>query len=341
MFAAGYALSIAYVASLAASGRATTGDVLLIAVLATQVLNWVSQSAETIQFTLRTLTAVSRFLYLLDAARPPRHRLTGSAAPGELQRGIHVSGLSFRYDGQSNDVLSDLELDLPAGSTVALVGDNGAGKTTLVKLLAGYYEPTAGRILVDDLDLQAIDLEGWREPVSGVFQDYARIELVARESVGVGHLPDLERPEAAQAALQRADAEYLIDRWPAGLETQLGPTFPEGVDLSGGEWQKVALARGMMREAPLLLVLDEPTAALDPESEQELFERYASAARRVTATNGGITLLVSHRFSTVRMADIIAVLAGGRVIEFGTHAQLMAHQGYYAGLFSLQARAYN
>lgn len=157
----------------------------------------------------------------------------------------------------------------------------------------------------------------------------------------MGWLPDIARVGAVQTALERAAAGDLVERWPAGLETQLGPTFPGGVDLSGGEWQKVALGRAMMRTSPLLLILDEPSAALDPESEQALFAHYASAARAVGASTGAITLLVSHRFSTVRMADLIAVLDGGELIEFGTHAELMARRGHYAELFNLSARAYS
>jgi ATP-binding cassette subfamily B protein len=340
VFVAGYALSIAYVTALAAAGGASPGDVLLTAVLAGQVLSWLTQSSELVQFTLRTLAAVSRFLYLLDAIRPiplPSGRLFDP--PARLNNGIRLRHVSFGYD-PGRTVLHDVDLHLPAGSTVALVGDNGAGKTTLVKLLAGYYQPSAGDITIDGMPLRSIDLERWRGRISAVFQDYVRLELLARESVGVGDLPELANAGAVRGALRRADAEQLVDGWPAGLETQLGPTFPDGVDVSGGEWQKLALARGLMRHHPLLLILDEPAAALDPESEQELFERYALAAKRFASNSGGITVLVSHRFSTVRMADLICVLVDGRVAEFGTHAELMQAGGEYAALFTLQARAY-
>lgn len=203
--------------------------------------------------------------------------------------------MSFRYQAHGPDALTDVTLTLPAGATVALVGDNGAGKTTLVKLLGRYYEPSVGSISVDGIDVRAFDLEAWRVCLSGVFQDYAKLEFMARESVGVGYLADITRAEAVRHALEKAAAGDLVARWPNGLETQLGPTFPGGVDLSGGEWQKVALSRGMMRQRPLLLILDEPTAALDPEAEYDLVARYAAAAKRAGATSGAITLLVSHR----------------------------------------------
>jgi ATP-binding cassette subfamily B protein len=340
LFITGYGLAVAYVTARAAAGQASVGDVLLTTVLAGQVLGWLAYSAELVQFALRTMTAVARYLSLLDAVRQPESVGERAPTPEAITNGIRLSSVSFGYQAERSDALTDVTLTFPAGSTVALVGDNGAGKTTLVKLLARYYEPTAGAITVDGIDLKGLDLEAWRARLSGAFQDFARLELIARESVGVGHLPDIDRTEAVLDALERAAAADLGERWPAGLETQLGPTFPGGIDLSGGEWQKVALGRAMMRTFPLLLILDEPTAALDPESEHELFARYAAAARRVGTRNGAITLLVSHRFATVRMADLIAVLDGGRVIEFGTHAELMERNGHYAQLFNLQARAY-
>ena len=339
LFITGYALAIAYVTSRAAAGQASVGDVLLTIVVAGQVLGWLAASADLVQFALRTMIAVDRFLSLLDAVRQPRPVRGSAATPDQITDGIRLVGVSFRYQAERREALTNVTLRLPAGSTVALVGDNGAGKTTLVKLLGRYYEPTAGAITVDGIDLRELDLEAWRARLSGAFQDYARLELIARESVGVGHLPDIARIDAVREAWRAAAAE-LVERWPAGLETQLGPTFPGGVDLSGGEWQKVALGRAMMRTLPLLLILDEPSAALDPESEHELFAHYAAAARAVGARTGAITLLVSHRFSTVRMADLIAVLDGGELIEFGTHAELMARGGHYAELFSLSARAY-
>jgi ATP-binding cassette subfamily B protein len=230
-------------------------------------------------------------------------------------------------------------MTLPAGSVVALVGENGAGKTTLVKLLAKMYEPTAGAIFVDETPLARIAAEEWRARLAGAFQDFFRFELRARHTVGLGDVPRLDDESAVVAAIDRAGAGDVVARLSSGLDTQLGPTWPGGVDVSFGQWQKLALARGFMRDDPLLLVLDEPTAALDAETEHALFERYAAAARQGDQS-GRITVLVSHRFSTVRMADLIVVLDGARLVEMGTHDELMAKRGRYAELYGIQAAAY-
>jgi len=247
--------------------------------------------------------------------------------------------MAFRYPGSHADVLADVDLDLRAGSTVAFVGENGAGKSTLVKLLARFYDPSAGRIAVDGVDLASIDPKRWRERLAVGFQDFVRFELIARESVGVGDLPRVDERAAVERAVDRGAARDVVEELEQGLDTPLGQT-QSGTDLSGGQWQKLALARAMMRERPLLLVLDEPTSALDASAEHELFERYAESARAVAAATGGIAIFVSHRFSTVRMADRIIVVAGGRVAEQGTHQELIAHRGMYAELYGLQAAAY-
>jgi ATP-binding cassette subfamily B protein len=273
------------------------------------------------------------------------------AVPARLTRGIRFDHVSFAYPGTDRLVLDDVNLELPAGAVVALVGENGAGKTTLVKLLAKLYEPRAGRILIDAIELARMSADEWRTRLAGAFQDFFRFEFVARRSVGVGDLPRLDDEPAVVRAVGRAGAEDVIFGLPAKLETQLGPTWPQGAEVSFGQWQKLALARGFMRDGPLVLVLDEPTAALDAETEHALFERYAAAAgagrRPGPSTDGGafsdngrITILVSHRFSTVRMADLIVVLDGARVAEVGTHDQLMARRGTYAELYEIQAGAY-
>jgi ATP-binding cassette subfamily B protein len=218
---------------------------------------------------------------------------------------------------------------------VAIVGENGAGKTTLVKLLCKLYQPTGGRILVDGVDLVRMPPDAWRARLAGAFQDFVRFELRAQRCIGLGDLPRLDDPVAATAAVDRAGAGDVVARLDAGLATQLGAAWPGGAELSFGQWQKLALARGFMRDRPFLMVLDEPTAALDAETEHALFERYARAAR-----GDQITLLVSHRFSTVRMADVIVVLSGARVVETGTHEELMARRGSYAELYEIQAAAY-
>ena len=223
---------------------------------------------------------------------------------------------------------------------MALVGENGAGKTTLVKLLCGLYRPTAGQVAIDGVDLVRLDVDAWRRRTSGCFQDFVAFELLAGTAVGVGDLERLDNEAAVRAALVRAHAADVVSTLVQGLETQLGRSFDGGVELSVGQWQKLALGRAMMREGPLLLVLDEPTASLDAHTEHALFERYAKVSRGIGASNGAISLIVSHRFSTVRMADLIVVLDGGRLREVGTHEELMERGGLYASLYRLQARAY-
>jgi ATP-binding cassette subfamily B protein len=260
--------------------------------------------------------------------------------PDRLTHGITLEHVTFTYPGTDKVALADISLHLPAGQTVAIVGENGAGKSTLVKLLCRLYEPTEGRILVDGVDAQRFDVAAWRSRMAAGFQDFARFVLVTRRSVGVGEVRQVDDEPAVLGALERAHATDVVATLPRGLATQLGRYFKDGTGLSDGQWQKLALGRAMMRPTPLLLVLDEPTAALDAPTEHALFERYAGAAQRTAAANGGITLLVSHRFSTVRMADLIVVLDEGGLVAAGSHAELMAQPGLYAELYDLQARAY-
>jgi ATP-binding cassette subfamily B protein len=259
--------------------------------------------------------------------------------PAVLRNGIRLDHVSFCYPGTSRVVLEDVSLTLPAGSVVAIVGENGAGKTTLVKLLAKMYEPSSGSILLDETPLARVPADEWRARLAGAFQDFFRFEFSARHTVGLGDVPRLDDLPAVTAAVDRAGAGDVIARLTSGLDTQLGPTWPGGAELSFGQWQKLALARGFMRDQPLLLVLDEPTAALDAETEHALFEHYAAAARGA-GDSGRITILVSHRFSTVRMADLIVVLDGARLVEIGTHDELMAKQGQYSELYGIQAASY-
>jgi ATP-binding cassette subfamily B protein len=218
---------------------------------------------------------------------------------------------------------------------VAVVGENGAGKTTLVKILCRFYRPTAGAVLVDGTDLQSFAVGDWWPELSGGFQDFARFELRLREAVGIADIPALGDGPRISEAMDRVGADLGMD-----LEQQLGQQWPGGVDLSEGQWQKVAMARAMMRPEPVLLVLDEPTSGLDPHAEHDLFELFAEAAE-TARRRGAIAVFVSHRFSTVRMADHIVVMAGGRVVEQGDHASLLAQEGLYRELYGIQARAYD
>jgi ATP-binding cassette subfamily B protein len=285
----------------------------------------------------RVLADVRRMRALIARQAPPP---PDRPVPDRIEHGIRLRGVSFGYPDTERPVLAGVDLTLPAGTTVALVGENGAGKTTLVKLLCRFYEAGAGTIELDGTDLRRFPLEGWRERIAAGFQDFVRFELAARQTVGVGDLPRVDSTDAVAGALARAEAGDVVDRLEDGLATQLGRSYAAGAELSGGQWQKLALGRAMMRNAPLLMVLDEPTSALDAQAEHQLFERYADNARRLGERTGAITVLVSHRFSTVRMADLILVVAGGRVAEAGSHEELMAAGGLYAELYGLQAAQY-
>ncbi len=341
VFLAGYIAAIVFVVDRAVAGQATIGDAVLTAVLAGQILGLVTGSADILTWVWRTLTAAARLIYLEDIARHALQRVDPSAeAPQRLTDGIRLAGVSYAYPHGKGDTLHEINLRLPAGATVAVVGDNGAGKSTLVKLLAGLYQPTTGQISIDDIHLASLDPHQWRQRVSAGFQDHARWEFLIRETVGIGDLANLHDESAVRDALNRAGATDTLTGLPAQLDTQLGATWPDGIDLSGGQWQKLALGRAMMRTSPLLLLLDEPTAALDADTEHQLFEQWTTAARRLRQHTGAVTILVSHRFSTVRMADLIIVLDHGKVVETGTHEQLTATNGLYAELFELQARSY-
>jgi ATP-binding cassette, subfamily B, bacterial len=340
VFAAGFVTGIAVVIVRATHGTATVGQVVLAVTLIQRAQLQVGQAAATIGQLLTTSRTARRLLWLEDYAAADRAARQGKAAPpATLTNGITLRDVSFGYPPDGATVLDGIDLHLPAGSAVALVGENGAGKTTLVKLLTGMYQPTSGQVLVDEVPLDATDLTAWRDRTAATFQDFVQFELLAGQTVGLGDLPRLDDETALAAALHRADASTVAAELPEGLATPLGRSFSGGQDLSGGQWQRLALARGMMRDLPLLLILDEPTASLDAITEAALFERYL-AARALARGSGAITLLVSHRFSTVRMADLIVVLDQGRIAAVGDHAALIRSGGLYAELYELQARAY-
>ena len=332
---------VAYVGAVvfvAAGLRAPVGSVLLILAAGAQLSAYVGATVGEIGF-LRGiwLDGARRLAWLEDyAAAFTADR--DVEVPDRLTAGIDLDHVCFSYPGTDRLALDDITMHLPPVSVVAIVGDNGAGKSTLVKLLTKMYEPTSGEIRVDGEPLRRMAADRWRSRVTGAFQDFFRFEFTAQRSVGLGDLPRLDDEPAVVRALDRAGAVDLVDRLSDGLQSQLGPTWPDGHELSFGQWQKIALSRGYMRDEPLLMVLDEPTAALDAETEHQLFSSYAEAARHTGV--GGITILVSHRFSTVRMADLIVVLDGSRLAELGSHQELIRLGGLYSELFAIQATAY-
>jgi len=257
----------------------------------------------------------------------------GALIPRPIRRGFEFRNVSFAYPGTTRRVLSNFNFTLAPGERIALIGENGQGKTTVVKLITRLYDPTEGQILLDGIDLRDYKLEDLHHEIGVIFQDFMRYEMTARENISVGRVESEHSEEEIASAAHKSLAESVIAKLPGGYDQMLGRRFESGVELSGGEWQRVALARAYLRDAQLL-VLDEPTAALDARSELEVFERFAEL------TTGKMALLISHRFSTVRMADRIVVLEGGRLVEEGTHPQLIALGGRYASMFEMQAASY-
>ena len=253
--------------------------------------------------------------------------------PLKIKHGFTFEEVSFKYPGSENFVIKDLSFELKAGEKLALVGENGAGKTTVVKLLARLYEPTRGRILIDGKDIKSYNLQELRQHVAIIFQDYAKFQMKVSENIGVGKIEQADQFAKIENAALKSLANTVIEDLPDGYEQMLGRRFAKGIELSGGQWQKIALARAYMRDAQLL-ILDEPTSALDARAEHEVFVRFADLIKDKTA------VLISHRFSTVRMADRILFLENGQKLEMGSHEQLMTNNGKYAELFKLQAKGY-
>jgi ATP-binding cassette subfamily B protein len=339
-FGAAYVGSVMLVFIQAARGHATVGDVILVITLASQTSSQVTSGLGLLTTVYAAADGIRRFEGLAAAAAID----TGTAQTfgiDSLRDGIEFEGVRFAYPGTDKEVIRGLDLHLPAGTSVAIVGENGAGKSTLIKLLAGLYVPTSGRILVDGTEMTSRTAASWCGRTSTLFQDFARLDFVLRESVGVGDLDDIDDAEAVSSALARARADAVIERVGHDLESLIGHGYGDGAELSGGQWQSVGLARTLMRRRPVLLSLDEPASALDPEAEQLMCDTYQKTARDVAMDVGGVTIFVTHRLSTVKLADLIVVLDGGRAVEIGTHEDLVASGGRYAGLFALQSRAYS
>ena len=273
------------------------------------------------------------FLNLFSVEPKVKSKPDAIPAPRPIREGFLFDHVTFAYPGTSRAVLDGLDLRIEPGQRIALVGENGQGKTTLVKLITRLYDPTEGRILLDGVDLRDYDLDDLHREIAVIFQDFMRYEMTGRENIAMGKIEDLDNFGKLSAAARKSLADAVLHKLPRRYEQMLGRRFEGGVDLSGGEWQKIALARAYLRDAQLL-ILDEPTAALDARSEREVFERFSEL------TVGKTALLISHRFSTVRMADRILVLEGGKVVEDGCHSQLMARGERYSKMFELQASSY-
>jgi ATP-binding cassette subfamily B protein len=322
-----------YVAVLAVHGQVTLGDLTLYTGAATSV----QSNFQNLLSGLSSMYENNLYLATLFDLLAVRPRVQRPEHPVPIRRpfqeGIEFRNVTYRYKGAEEPALRDLSFTIRPGETVAVVGRNGAGKTTLVKLIARLYDPESGQVFIDGHDVQEYDPDELRSQVGVIFQDFVTYHLSARENIGVGRLDQLEDMEAIRDAADRGGATGLIEKLPEGYEALLGRWFDQGHQLSGGEWQKVALSRAFMRDAQIL-ILDEPTAALDAKAEYELF------AKMRELTHGRTAIFISHRFSTVRIADRILVIENGRLMEQGSHDELMALGGRYAELFALQAAAY-
>jgi len=340
VFVAGFGLALTTVIYEAQHGRSTPGDVALTITVATGMRFAVASTVNRSTQAAGSVHLLEAYLWLRRYADTERRRPRGTrAVPARLTSGIDLDNVVYAYPGAIRNAVDGVTAHLPAGSVVAVVGEYGSGKSTLVKLLATLYRPHSGTIRVDGVELAEVDTAGWRAATSVAFQDFGRYQTTVAEAVGLGEPAAIADRERIEAALSEADALDLLSRLPNGLDTRLGRQF-DGVDLSEGQWQKTALARSCMRRYPLLLLLDEPTASLDAPSEHAIFEHYMTRARRLAQRTGAVTVVVSHRFSTVADSDLILVMDSGRLIECGSHAELMQRGGSYATLYQVSAASY-
>jgi len=330
---AGYYSAYAYVIYRTLTGALSIGTLTFLA-------GAIAGATTNIQMMFSTFSGIAdQALFLTDllaffAVRPEvRSAPRAIPAPRPIRQGFELQDVSFAYHGNSRVILDELCLRIEPGERIALIGENGQGKTTLVKLLARLYDPVAGKILLDGVDLREYNLDDLRSQIGVIFQDFVRYDMTAAENIAVGQVSDLHRTFKIEQAAAKSGADRVIRKFPSGYQQMLGRRFDGGLDISGGEWQKLALARAYLRNSQIL-ILDEPTASLDARSEHEVFQRFAEL------TEGKMALLISHRFSTVRMADRILVLERGQITEQGSHHQLIARGGRYAEMFELQAANY-
>jgi ATP-binding cassette, subfamily B, bacterial len=314
-------------------GRYSIGDLTLITTAIMQAMANIQQAFSTASGVADQALFLTDLLAFFEMKPRVESKANGLPAPRPIVSGFEFRNVSFAYPGTDRRVLSDFNFTLNCGERVALIGENGQGKTTIVKLISRLYDPTEGEILLDGIDLREYDLADLHSEIGVIFQDFMRYEMTARENIAVGRIEVPHTVEELEYAAKKSLASEVIDKLHGGFDQMLGRRFEGGVDLSGGEWQKLALARAYLRDAQLL-ILDEPTAALDARSELEVFERFAEL------TYGKMALLISHRFSTVRMADRIVVLEAGKLVEEGSHSQLISLGGRYAAMFEMQAASY-
>lgn len=329
----GYFSAYAYVIWRTVTGWLTIGSLTFLTGAILQASGNIQQIFSTVSSIADQALFLTDLLAFFEMQPTIRSKPGALPAPRPIVRGFEFRNVSFQYPGNSRLILDGLDFRLERGERVALIGENGEGKTTLVKLMTRLYDPVDGQILLDGVDLRAYDLEDLYREIGVIFQDFMRYEMTAAENIAVGQIDMLKRPAQLQMAAAKSMADEVIARLPRGFAQMLGRRFEGGVDLSGGEWQKVALARAYLRDAQVL-ILDEPTASLDARSEFEVFQRFAEL------TEGKTALFVSHRFSTVRMADRIVVLEKGRIIEDGSHQRLSSRGGRYAEMFEMQAANY-
>jgi len=322
----------AWIAAVTVAGRITLGQMTMYLMLFRQGQSAVSAILSAVGGMYEDNLYLSTLYEYLET---PAVETNATAIRGPApQDGVRFEQVSFTYPGASQPALVDIDLHIPPGESLALVGENGSGKTTMIKLLTRLYRPGKGRILLDGLDLNEWDEVALRQRIGVIFQDFSRYQFLVGENIGVGDVRYFEDEAQWRDAAEKGMADALIESLPSGYETQLGKWFKDGQELSGGQWQKIALARAFMRSEADILVLDEPTAAMDAAAEAKIFEHF----RKLTQSR--IAILISHRFSTVRMASQIVVIENGRIIERGSHEQLMELDGHYARLFLLQAEGY-